>query len=391
MRNVFILGSAQFFGAFGQVTMVVLAGIVGAELSPDPRFATLPVACAVLGLAGTTIPAAMSMQRFGRRPVFIAGMLIAICGTLLAAFAIESRQFWLFCAGTAMMGSNNAFIAQFRFAAAESVGDALASRAIAWVMLGTVGAAIVAPQLLIAVRGWSDTEYVASFVLLAAIYGLGAAMLTRLSVPPATAVRTDDARPRPFRKIALQPAFALAVLSAAVGYGTMALIMTATPVNMHVVDGLSVESTALVIQGHVLAMYLPSLVSGWLVARLGISKMIIVGTLAETVCVLFALSGREVMHYGAALIALGIGWNLMFVAGTTLLTRCYRPVERFRVQAVNDFCIFGVMAAASLLAGVLINEAGWQSLNLIALGPLIALLVTVTVLRRADAPQHHLS
>ncbi len=387
MRNVLILGSAQFFGAFGQVTMVILAGIVGAELTPDPRFATLPVACAVLGLAGTTVPAALSMQRFGRRPVFMAGMLFAACGTLVAAFSIQTHQFWLFCAGTAMMGSNNAFVAQFRFAAAESVPEALTSRAIAWVMLGTVGAAVVAPQLLIAVRGWSDIEYVASFLLLGAIYLLGAATLTGLRVPPPASNTVVDAHPRPFRQIARQPAFALAVMSAAIGYGTMALIMTATPVNMHVVDGLSVESTALVIQGHVLAMYLPSLVSGWLVARLGISRMIIAGTLAEMSCVLIALSGREVMHYGAALIALGIGWNLMFVAGTTLLTRCYRPAERFRVQAVNDFCIFGVMAAASLLAGVLINEAGWQWLNLIALGPLLVLLATASTLRRADALQ----
>ena len=387
MRNVLILGSAQFFGAFGQVTMVILAGIVGAELTPDPRFATLPVACAVLGLAGTTVPAALSMQRFGRRPVFIGGMLVATAGTLVAAMAIETRAFWLFCAGTALMGSNNAFVAQFRFAAAESVPEALTSRAIAWVMLGTVGAAIVAPQLLIAVRGWSSTEYVASFVLLGAIYLLGAAALTGLKVPPPASHTTADAPARPFRQIARQSAFALAVMSAAIGYGTMALIMTATPVNMHVVDGLSVESTALVIQGHVLAMYLPSLVSGWLVARLGISRMIIAGTLAEMACVVVALSGREVMHYGAALIALGVGWNLMFVAGTTLLTRCYRPAERFRVQAVNDFCIFGVMAAASLLAGVLINVAGWLWLNLIALGPLLILLGTTLALKNTAALQ----
>ena len=187
------------------------------------------------------------------------------------------------------------------------------------------------------------------------------------------------------RQIARQPAFVLAVMAAAIGYGTMALIMTATPLSMHVVDGHSIEQTALVIQGHVLAMYLPSLLSGWLVARLGVQRMMLTGAACEALCIGLAAAGHAVPHYGVALVLLGVGWNLLFVAGTTELTRAYRPAERFRVQAVNDFLMFGVMAAASLLAGLLITAVGWQVMNLLALGPLLLLGLAIALLGRRAA------
>ncbi|MFQ5635568.1 MAG: MFS transporter [Gammaproteobacteria bacterium] len=380
MRNLITLCIAQFFGAFGQVTMVILAGLVGALLAPDPSLATLPAAFAVVGIASATVPAAMSMQRFGRRRVFIAGTLLAAAGTLTAAEAISTGNFWLFCAGTMLIGANTAFIAQYRFAAAESVAEPLVSRAVAWIMLGTVGAALIGPPTVVAVRGWTPTEYVGSFLFLAGIYLASAATLLALreSAPSSSA---PDGPARPLAEIARQPGFAAAVLAAAVGYGVMAMIMTATPLSMHVHDGHSVEDTALVIQGHVLAMYAPSLASGWLVATLGARRMIVFGALAEIACIAIALNGHGVGHYAAALIALGIGWNLMFVAGTTLLTRSYRPEERFRVQAFNDFCMFGVMAAASLLAGVLINATDWRWLNGLALLPLLALLALIRIAR----------
>ena len=260
----------------------------------------------------------------------------------------------------------------------------MVSRAVAWIMLGTVAAAAVAPRLVVAVRFLSGVEYVASFLLLAGVYSLSAVALLRLREPTPTGLQ-DDTPARPLREIAAQPAFRIAVLAAAVGYGVMALIMTATPLSMHVDEGHSVEITALVIQGHVLAMYLPSLVSGWLVARLGVMRMLGLGALCEAACVLFALSGRDVMHYASAMIALGVGWNLLFVAGTTLLTRSYRPSERFRVQACNEFVMFGVMAAASLLAGVLINSVGWQVMNLLALAPLVLLASAALLFSRGIA------
>jgi predicted MFS family arabinose efflux permease len=384
MRNVVTLAVAGFFAAFGQVTMVVLAGIIGALLAPDARLATLPVTSGVLGVALATAPAALAMARFGRKRVFMAGAVLASFGCLLASIAIGTAAFWLYCLANLMIGSNLAFTAQFRFAAAESVTADRVSRVVAWVMLGTLAAAAVAPRLVVAVRDAAEVEYVASFWLLAAVYLTSAAVLMRFRNTQVHQDSSDQAA-RPLREIAAQPAFQLAILSAAIGYGVMALIMTATPLSMHIQQGHSVESTALVIQGHVIAMYLPSLVSGWLVARLGVLRMLLLGAACQTVCVGFALAGAEIMHYGGAMILLGVGWNLLFVAGTTLLTRSYIPAERFRAQALNESVIFSVMALASLLAGVLISALGWTRMNLLALIPLVGLLALIWIYHRKQA------
>ncbi|UCG72296.1 MAG: MFS transporter [Chromatiales bacterium] len=386
MVNVLILAIAQFFSAIGQVTLVVLAGLIGTVLAPDPRFATVPVTCGVLGVAAASVPAALAMKRFGRQRVFITGSVLAAIGALIAAVAVQNDNFWWYCIANLLIGANFAFAAQFRFAAAESVEPTLASRVIAWVMLGTIGAAAIGPRLVVAVRGWTDTEYVASFLLLAAVFLMSAATLTRFRNPVIFDHTTGDGA-RPLGTIARQPVFLVAVLGAAVGFGIMALIMTATPLSMHFIDGHTVEQTAWVIQGHSLAMYIPSLFSGWLVARWGAYRMLALGALLEAGCVAFALAGREVMHYAWALIALGVGWNLMYVASTTLLIRAYRPAERFRVQALNDFSMFGVMAVASLLAGVLINTSGWAVMNAVALVPLILVLVGTTLMGRRTAPE----
>ncbi len=378
MGNVVTLTLAGFLAAFGQVTMVVLAGIIGAQLAPDARLATLPVTSSVLGVAMATVPAALAMARFGRRRVFIGGALLAGTGCLLAATAVDQGNFWMYCAANLMIGANLAFTAQFRFAAAESVSVERVSRVVAWVMLGTLAAATVAPRLLVGVRNASEVEYVASFWLLALIYLGSAAVLSRFENPEPLQPTAGEIA-RPLGEIARQGAFRIAVLAAAVGYGIMALIMTATPLSMHVMEGHSVEATALVIQGHVIAMYLPSLFSGQLVARLGVMRMLFLGALCEAACVVFAVAGYDVMHYAGAMILLGVGWNLLFVAGTTLLTRCYQPSERFRVQAFNEFTMFAVMALASLLAGVLINSIGWRLLNLLALIPLSILLLVILI------------
>ncbi len=376
MFNVIILCIAQFFAACGHVSLVVLAGIIGAQLAGDPRLATLPVSFGVIGIAITTAPAALAMPRLGRRRVFILGALMAAAGAGLAILAMQVASFWLYCAANLLMGANLAFTAQFRFAAAESVAPELVSRVVAWVMLGTVFAASFAPRLIVAARHLTDTDYAASFALMSLAYLCSAITLAFLRNPPVISAEANVGG-RSLREIARQSNFRIAVLAAAIGYGVMALIMTATPLSMHVLMGHSVEATAAVVQGHVLAMYLPSLISGWLVAKLGVARMLVVGTICEAICVVFAISGNAVLHYGAAMVSLGIGWNLMFVAGTTLLTRCYEPNERFRAQASNEFTMFGVMALASLLAGVMITSLGWRGMNLLALLPLAALLTLI--------------
>jgi MFS family permease len=385
MRNVFVLSVAQFFGAFGQVTMVLLAGIIGARLAPDAKLATLPVTCGVIGIAMATLPAALAMQRFGRKRIFVAAQLWAAGGAVLAAYSLTLASFPLYCAASFIIGSQLAFMAQYRFAAAESVEPERVSQVVATVMLGTLGAALIAPWLVIELRGWSGTEYVGSFLALACAYLLGIATLQGYREPLA---RHDQAtgEARPLSRIARQPALTIAVTASAVGYLVMVMIMTATPVSMHVVDRHSVEQTALVIQSHVLSMYLPSLLSGWLIARLGVLRMMTAGVLSGALCVAVAASGHSVTNYWGALVALGLGWNLLYVSGTTLLTRTYRPSERFKVQGLNDLVLFSISAIVSLLAGVLLSAVGWRVLNGIALAPLAIAMMGIGMLfwRRAN-------
>lgn len=380
-RNVLVLAIAQFFGSCGQVVTVLLAGIIGGLLAPDPRLATLPLTAATFGIASVTIPAGMLMQRYGRRRVFIGAAIWTAAGAALAAYAVATAGFGLYCLASAIMGSQLAIIVQYRFAAAESVEPAGVSRAVSAIMLGTVVAGIVSPWLVIALRHAVGPEYVGSYLALLVIYGLGALVLRAYHEVPLPAGAAAG-KVRPLREIARQVDFRVAVAAAAAAYGVMSLIMTATPLSMHHLDGLSVEDTTFVLQSHSLAMYLPSLLSGWLVARLGIPLMMAAGLAAEGSCVVFASLGHDVAHYWAALVALGVGWNLLFVAGTTLLTRTYHPAERYRVQILNDFLMFGVMGSVSTLAGVLINTLGWERLNQVALAPLVLLAFGIARLRR---------
>ncbi len=385
MRNVIVLTIAQFLGSFGQLTMVVLAGIIGAELAPDTGMATLPVTFGVLGVAAATIPAALFMQRAGRRAGFIGGCLFAGAGSVLAVWSVTGGSFVGFCLSNFMMGTNLAFIAQYRFAAAESVPAERVSKAIGTVMVGTLAGAVTAPLLAVRARAWLDTEYAGSFLVVAIIYVLGVICL--LAYREKFTGPAEEAGPqRPLKLLARQPEFTVAIITAAGAYAVMSMIMTATPLSMHVLDGYSVEATATVIQSHMLAMYLPSLVSGWLVARLGIRRMMAAGLVIEGLCIVFAQSGNGLVHYWGGLVALGLGWNLLFISSTTLLTRTYRPAERFKVQALNEFSMFGVMATASLLAGFLISMVGWQALNRLALLPLAVMAagLAILVFRRRD-------
>jgi MFS family permease len=384
MRNVLVLTVAQFFGACGQVLTVLLTGVLGALLAPDRQLATVPLTVATLSIALTTVPMGMLLARYGRRRVFIVAAFLPAAGSLLAAWAITSHDFILFCVAAGIMGTQLAFQAQYRFAAAESVAGHQVPRAVANIMLGTVAATLIAPWLVVGLRNSVGAEYVGSYLVLALLYLLGGAVLLRYQEPVAPVAAAAEAPTRSAGELWRDPQIRLAILCAAAAYGTMSLIMTATPLSMHLNDGHSMEATTFVLQSHSLAMYAPSLVSGLLVQRLGIARLLLAGLVIEATCVLISGLGHSVMHYWAGLVALGLGWNLLFVAATTLLTRSYRPAERYRAQTLNDFVMFGVMGSVSLLAGFLMQAVGWVVLNQLAVIPL-ALLALVLWRRRAPA------
>lgn len=366
MRQVWLLTLAQALAACGTIVLISFAGIVGTHIAPVPALATLPLSMSVVGVAATSLPAALLMQRIGRRRAFIGSALAATLGALLAAWSIAQSAFWGLCAAALLLGANMAFVHQYRFAAVEHVPAARAGKAVATVMLGTLAAAVLGPALGQAARdlgGWP--EFTGSFVVLAGLLLAAAVVLTRLEEAPVTAPAPLGVGQAPLRDILGRPGYRFAVLCALTSYAVMSFIMTATPLSMHVHDGFSSAATTSVITAHLLAMYLPSLASPLIVARLGVPRMITAGVAINLGCIaIAAFAGHAYLHYLSALVLLGLGWNLMFVAATTLLTATYAPAERFRAQGFNDLAVFGSQAVASLLAGTAIETIGWEWLNL---------------------------
>ena len=386
MRAVWMLSATQALCMSGSFLFVLLGGIIGAELAPSPSLATLPVSVLILGLAANVLPAGRLIRRFGRRAIFVGSALQAAVGCVVAGLAITAGQFWWFCAAALLLGANNAVVMQYRFAAIEYVEPARASRAIAIVMSGALVAAWLGPE--IAVRAAdvvAQSHYAGSFFAGTGLYLAAALLLSRIAESAAPDA-ADTRPPRRLSEIAAQPVFRVAVLAALASYAVMSFIMTATPISMHVMDGHGEFATARVIQVHLLAMYLPSLASGWIIARFGDRAVIAAGGVLMIACItIAAFAGHAVLHYGSALLLLGVGWNLMFIAATTLLTTTYRPHERIQAQTLNDFLVFGAQATASLLAGLALATIGWKLLNLATLPLLVAVLAAVAMAGRPRA------
>jgi Arabinose efflux permease len=381
LRNVFKLAAAQMLGSSGLTVTVILGGIVAADIAPRPSLATVPISIAIVATALTTIPASLLMRRIGRRAGFIFGASIGLVGGLVAAQAVVHASFLSFCAATVLLGSSMAFTQQYRFAAAESAPPERLSQAISYVLIGSLGAAIVNPQLALAAR-WliPGTEYAGSFVAVSILYAATIAVLSRLTVPapsvPARAAPSDAPRTS-----FATPQFRMAVFAGACAYAVMSFVMTAAPISMHHVDHHNVEATTWVVQSHVLSMYLPSLFTGNVIARFGERKVMMWGGALLATCAGVSLFGHQLMHYWLGLVTLGLGWNLLFVAGTTLLSRSVDPANRHRAQALNDFTVFGSQACASLLAGLAVQSIGWRALNLVTLPLLAAMIFTASRLR----------
>jgi len=370
-RNLAILFACQLLCVAGSIVIFTLGGIVGAQLASTPALATLPLFVMVVGTALTTVPAATWMQRVGRRTGFAAAALAAALASLLAAYGLEHGSLILFSLGALGIGANNAFVQQYRFAAAESVASASAGRAISFVLVGAIGGALVGPKIAAWDHGPDLSGTALAMLALAGLYSAVAVLALGLQ-KTASDVEADSLSPaRPLGQIARQPAYLVAVLAGIVAYGLMTLLMTAAPLSMHRSDGHSLDVAASVVGFHVMAMYGPSLVSGYLIERAGVVRSMALGCLLFALAIAGGLAGRDVVHYTVAMILLGVGWNFLYVGGTTLLVRTYRGAERSRAQALNELSVFGSSALASLLSGTLIHLFGWTTLLAAAL-PLIA-------------------
>ena len=384
--NLAILLFAQAVGVTGWFAVVTAGGILGRSLAANPALATLPVSLLIVGNAVSTIIASWTMAHVGRARGFAIGATVGAFGAACAFLATLTHDFALLCGGSITIGCAAAFSQQYRFAATECVGAAAAPKAISIVLLGSIFGAFLGPGLMSWGEAWvPGAPFGGSFAAIVACYLLGAAALLALRPMTPSAEEETTGGARPLRVIVRGHFFIAAVTGGAIGSGVMTVLMTAVPLAMHIVDGYSLAETAAVIQAHVLAMYLPSLISGALIGRFGAGRVMIGGVALLGATLVAGLAGRHMLHYGLAMVALGVGWNFLYVGGTTLLARAHRPTERFRVQALNDFSIMGISAFASWSSGAVMELHGWNG-ALYASIPAILVAAMVILWVRPDPP-----
>ncbi len=361
--------------------IVTTAALVGFALATDKSLSTLPLAAQFIGTMLASIPAAMLMQWLGRKTTFMLSTLFGITGGILGYLAIINHQFWLFVTATLLVGIFQGFGNYMRYAAAESVTISVKSKAISFVMLGGILAAVIGPNLAKYSREWvQGAEFAGSYASVIGLYILMLFVLSFLRFDEENNSSQDDKKNkqkrntgRPLLQIIKQPKYIVAVLSGMFGYGVMSFVMTATPLAMNQ-SAFLFNDTALVIQWHVLAMFAPSFISGNLITRFGLIKVMVTGVIFGLICIGINLLGTSLWHFLTALICLGISWNFLFVGATTMVTDTYRPNEKNKAQAFNDFAVFSTVTVASLSAGALQNTFGWQMVNIGAL-PLLFIIL----------------
>ena len=372
-----LLFAAQALGGASPPIIISVGGLVGQQLSTDPTSATLPVSLYQLGMALSTLPAAWLMQRYGRRMAYVLGAILGVLSGVIAAQGIAQSNFVLFCLGSSLAGFYAACVQSYRFAAVDAVTDkSRQARAISTIMVGGLFAAIIGPQVVIWTRdALPMAPFAGSFYGQATLALLALPLLAALRLPtPSRSVTAEGDPARPLTEIVRTPRFIVACAAGVTSYGLMAFLMTATPMAM-VGCGLSVGEAALGVQWHVLAMFAPSFVTGRLIARFGKARITALGLVLIGVSGGIALLGIELLHFWAALIVLGVGWNFGFIGATSMLTDSYRPAERAKVQAVNDFLMFGAVALASFGSGHLLHTAGWNAINAGMLSLIAAVLL----------------
>jgi MFS family permease len=386
-RDLLLLLCSQIIFVSAGAMTVTMAGIVGSRLAPNSALATLPVSFMVLGTALAAYPAAQLMRHLGRRVGFVSAALMAVLSCGLGYWGLTLSSFSLYCGGTGTLGISLAFSQQFRFAATETVTPKQAGSAVSLLLLGSVGGAIVGPELVArSEQIRPEGGFVGALLGAAILFVLAAFLLSQLSLRGRGRTAEVTSKPVNMSLRIVPPLVWLAVAAGVVGQGVMTFVMTATPVSMHVMEGHSLSDTASVVRAHVLAMYLPSLVSGWLIARFGARLLLIGGIVTFAATMAAALAGQTVLHYGWAMVLLGAGWNFLFVGGTTLLVQSAHPDSQLQLQGYNDTAVFGSAAVASFAAGAVLEYLGWEMVVVCTMFPVLLLAVLWIRLRTTPLP-----
>ena len=370
-RNALVLAVAQALAGGNNTVIVSTGGIIGSILAPDKAFATVPISMMVLGMWAGTLPVGWLSKAFGRRFALQLGCAIGAVSGLICSWAVLQGSFALFLLGSFGAGLYAAAHQSYRFAATDTASERFKPKAVAWVLAGGVFGGVIGPQLVIFTKDlWSPYLFAATYIAQAGLAVLTALVLTFVKFPrPVTARAAGGGRP--LLQIVCTPRFLAAVACGVASYAMMNLVMTSAPLAM--VDcGHSVTTATLGLQWHVLAMFGPSFFTGAIIARFGIERVILSGLALIGVAAIVGMSGISVAHFWTALILLGIGWNFAFIGATTMVTQCHRPEERNKVQAFNDFLIFGSMALGSFASGTLLASYGWSAVNQVVFPAILA-------------------
>ena len=379
--NLIVLTLSQIFSFTAAPVTVFLSGIIGSQISPLKSLSTLPMSISVVGIAIGAIFASKLMSITGRKIGFIVASIGNTLVSILAAYSIFIQSFSIYCVANFFLGMGMAFTHQYRFAAAESVSKDKVPRAISIILLGGIVSAFIGPSVANFSKDlFSNHMYIGSYLSLAALTFLPTIFFLFYKNTSKIELSFKYSG-RSYLELVSQPRFLQAVISSAFGYAIMTFLMTGTPLSMHVIEGISLNKTSIVIQIHVACMFLPSLIAGNLVKKIGHSKMMYVGVGLYCITVVISLFDQSFLNYMLALVFLGFGWNFLFISGTSLLVLTYKEEEKYRAQGFNDFVVYSVHALGSLSAGILIVLTNWKIMNLICI-PLIIVIILITL--RAD-------
>ena len=380
-KNLWLLILSQIFAFTAAPVTVFLSGIIGSEFSPIKSLATLPMALSIVGVAIFAIFAAKVMSIIGRRAGFIFASIGSSLAALMAAYSIIIESFLLFNLGCFLLGAGVAFSHQYRFAAVETVSKDMAPKAISIILLAGIGSAFIGPNLAnISKEIIPEHLYAGSYIALAILTLSSTIFLLfyKDNHKPNNFVKKDT---RSYFELISQPRFLQALIASAFAYAVMSFLMTATPISMHVMEKISLSKTGLVIQLHIAAMFLPSLITGNLIKKFGHSKIMYAGVVLFSITILTSLFEQNFVNYLTALVFLGFGWNFLFISGTSLLVLTYKEDEKFKAQGFNDLIVYSIQAVASLSAGIFLNLTSWKTMNLICI---IFLIIIVISTLRAD-------
>ena len=386
-RSLGLLAICQGLFLTNNIVFIAINGLIGLSLAPLGWMATLPVMGYVVGGALSTPLVAYTQAAWGRKVSFQLGLVVALLSTLLCWYAVSDKNFWLLVAATVIAGYYSANGQLYRFAAAELAAPAFREKAISLVLAGGLIGAVIGPNLATRTRGLFAVPFAGAYAALAVVALLSMVLVAGLKFPALPPKTAGSPAGRPLLEIMRQPVFIVSTIGAAFGYGVMNLLMAATPLAMQVCN-LPFEDAALVLQWHVIGMFAPGFFTGHLIRRFGTQKIMAVGVVLNLVCVAVALSGVELHQFVVALFVLGVGWNFLFTASTSLSLQAYRPEEKDRAQGAINFCVFVVMALTSFASGALVTTQGWRLLNLGSLLPvgLIALALAWFAMRSGSRP-----